>query len=166
LLGIGTYENLYLRAMFRVLVRLTRMLLSLTTMGFVACAGDRPDTSPNVVLVTLDTTRVDRLGPYGSTLGITPHLDQLAGESTVYERAYSTSSWTLPAHASLFTGKFPSSHGARLDPEGPLSLSDGIAAPARFADLRARGLAQAEGTLAENLRDSGYTTAPWWPAPG
>jgi arylsulfatase A-like enzyme len=130
-----------------------------------AAATEAPQ-RPNIVLVTLDTTRADRLGLYGYGRNTSPHLDRLARDSLVYDRAYSTSSWTLPAHASLFTGKFPTSHGARLDPKGPLVLAEGIVGPFSSEDLRARGLSTGEQTLAGILAGLGYETAafvggPW-----
>ena len=67
---------------------------------------------PLVLLVTLDTTRRDALGFYGAPSGATPFLDGFARRATVYARASSTSSWTLPAHASIFTGLDPREHGA------------------------------------------------------
>jgi arylsulfatase A-like enzyme len=90
----------------------------------------------------------------------------LADDSLVYTRAITPSSWTLPAHASLFTGKFTSSHGARKDPNGPLYLTDAILGPKKWRVHRARGLASDELTLAEILKKTGYTTGavvggPW-----
>ena len=121
---------------------------------------------PHVRLVTLDTTRADRLGCYGYPKPTSPNLDALARESVVYRKAVSTSSWTLPAHASLFTGKFPTSHGSQYDPEGPLMLTSAIEGPPEWGAYRARGLAPDEITLAELLRERGYATAavvggPW-----
>ena len=118
---------------------------------------------PNLLLVTLDTTRADHLGPYGYPRPTTPRLDALARDAVLYTRAVSTSSWTLPAHASLFTGRFPWSHGARYDPEGPLVLADAIEAPRA---IRARGLSPGAETLAGRLAAAGYDTAavvggPW-----
>jgi len=127
-----------------------------------ACATE-DHTPPNVLLVTLDTTRVDHLSTYGYARATSPQLDRLAAEGTAHTRAVSPSSWTLPAHASLFTGKLPRSHGARYDPEGPLLLAAAIDAP---EGIRARGLAPGERTLAARLRDAGYATGavvagPW-----
>ena len=126
----------------------------------------RESSPPNVLLITLDTTRYDRLGFYGYSRGTTPHLDRLAETSTVYETAYASSSWTLPSHASLFTGKLTASHGARYDPDGPLKLTDAIAGPEGFRNYRARGLALGETTLAQRLSFAGYRTGavvggPW-----
>jgi arylsulfatase A-like enzyme len=127
------------------------------------CGAPAPAPRPNLVLVTLDTTRADRLGAYGYGRPTSPHLDALAAEAILFENAYSTSSWTLPAHASLFTGLYPASHGVRHDPAGPLLLASAIDAP---DGIRARPLAPGQGTLAEWLRGAGYRTAgfvagPW-----
>jgi arylsulfatase A-like enzyme len=69
------------------------------------------DSRPNIVLIVLDTTRRDRLSLYGYGRPTTPNLERLASESTVWEQAYSTSTWTSPSHASLFTGLYPAAHG-------------------------------------------------------
>jgi arylsulfatase len=116
-----------------------------------------------VLLVTLDTTRADHLGAYGHTRPTSPSLDALSSESILFENAYSTSSWTLPAHASLFTGKYPTSHGARHDPQGPLVLADAVAVP---PSVRARGMSPGELTLARILSAHGWATGavvggPW-----
>jgi arylsulfatase A-like enzyme len=138
-------------------------------LAWVACGrGDvpAPDASlpPHVLLVTLDTTRADHLSLYGHDRPTSPNLDELARESVVYERAYSTSSWTLPAHASLFTGRYPTSHGARHDAGGRLVLASAIErAP---TSVRARAMDAGEQTLAELLAARGYRTGavvagPW-----
>ncbi len=139
----------------------------LLCLAFVACEA-RP---PNVLLITLDTTRADHVSPSGYERDTTPNLSRLAADGVTYTRAYSVSSWTLPAHASLFTGKYPSSHGASHDPEGPLVLSaglDGASAEDRkkFRIFRARGVGRDERTLAELLSAAGYRSAgivggPW-----
>ena len=67
----------------------------------------------NVVVITLDTLRADHLSAYGSTLVKTPALDRLAGEGTRFAHAMSSAPLTLPAHSSIFTGRFPPEHGVR-----------------------------------------------------
>jgi arylsulfatase A-like enzyme len=99
-------------------------------------SGERPDT-PNVLLLVLDTVRAWSLGLYGSGLLTTPQIEQLARSSTVFDAAYSTSSWTLPAHASLFTGLYPAGTGADWE----------------------SGLAPSVPTIAEELASRGYETA-------
>ncbi len=119
-----------------------------------------------MLLITLDTTRRDRLGCYGYSRKTSPNLDALAERSQVFDRAVAASSWTLPSHASLFTGKFSSSHGADYDPDGPLRLTQAIPGPEEWAGYRASGLPPGETTLALRLREQGYETAavvggPW-----
>jgi arylsulfatase A-like enzyme len=66
---------------------------------------------PHVVLIIMDTVRQDRLSCYGYDRDTSPNLSRLSQTSRVYDNAYSTSGWTAPAHASLFTGLFPIVHG-------------------------------------------------------
>ncbi len=98
---------------------------------------------PNVVLVTLDTVRADHLSLCGYGRDTSPFLKEWAArDATVYTQAYSTSNWTVPTHASLFTGQSPRVHGARMrrDSETPMPI-------------RTRST-----TLAEMLAGSGYET--------
>jgi len=142
-----------------------RAVLSLAVLlGSLLAGCGQKVTGPNVLLITLDTTRRDHLGCYGYDRPTSPHLDRLAQDSIVYENAYASSSWTMPTHASMFTGKLPSAHGANYDPEGPLKLSAGIAGP--FDHYRARPIAENETTLAQLLSEHGYATGgvaagPW-----
>jgi arylsulfatase len=93
---------------------------------------------PNVILLVLDTARIDRLSAYGFARETSPNLEKFARQWLVFD-AYSTASWTLPAHASLLTGLYPTENGTgpdrnyRLDPRNT--------------------------TLAEVLRHHGYATA-------
>ena len=74
-----------------------------------------PDRAPDVVIVTWDTVRADRVGTAADTAGPspTPRLDALAREGVSFAEARSPVPITLPAHASLMTGLFPAAHGAR-----------------------------------------------------
>ncbi len=80
-----------------------------------ACAAllgcGRAPSRPTVVLVTLDTTRAENLSTYGYQRVTDPFLASLAERSRVFERAYSTTTWTLPSHVSMFTGLAPAEHG-------------------------------------------------------
>ena len=67
----------------------------------------------NVVLVTADTLRADKLGSYGNTRIETPNIDRLAAEGVLFENATTVVPLTLPAHSSIFTGTFPMYHGVR-----------------------------------------------------
>ncbi len=98
---------------------------------------------PNILLIVLDTQRADRLSCYWSEeerarqVPTSPNLDRLAAESTLFERAIAPAQWTIPSHASLFTGEYPSTHQIVQ------------------ADLE---LSPALPTLAELLKRVGYTT--------
>ena len=67
--------------------------------------------APNIVILTLDTTRADHLGSYGYFRDTTPRLDELAAEGLVFERCVAPTASTLPSHTSLLTGATPSEHG-------------------------------------------------------
>ncbi len=109
--------------------------------GAPAPPADRPD----VVLIVLDTARAARMSLYGAGRPTTPALQRLAEGATRFDAAYSTACWTLPSHASLFTGLYPPEHGAHW---GNLLLGEGNV------------------TLAERMQSAGYRTAafsanPW-----
>ena len=94
--------------------------------------------APNILLITLDTTRADRLGAYGYAPAHTPNLDRLAREGVLFEHARTATPTTLPAHVSLLTGRYPSVHGVR---------NNGVP------------LSETVPTLASALHDGGYRTA-------
>src|SRR5262245_11646589 len=74
-----------------------------------ACAGC------NVLLITIDTLRSDRVGAFGGPAGLTPTLDRLAASGLRFTRAYSSAPLTLPSHASMLTGVSPPVHGIRAN---------------------------------------------------
>ena len=95
-----------------------------------------PKGKPNIVFIVLDTVRADHLSLYGYHRPTTPHLDQWAKRGVVFENAIAPAPWTLPSHASMFTGLLPHQHGA--DWAVPLDGSP--------------------WTLAEVLKSEGYDT--------
>ncbi len=103
----------------------------------LACV--RAPEPPSVVLIVVDTLRADAVSAYGVVEGTTPTIDALAAEGLLYRRAFSPSSWTLPSHASLFTGTGIDVHGVGM--RGRVSL------PEDFL------------TLAERFEQAGYETA-------
>ncbi len=103
----------------------------------VEASAPRPARGPNIILITLDTTRADHLSAYGYSRPTTPNIDRLAHQGVLFENAVASTSWTLPSHASIFTGLLPHQHGA--DWAAPLDL--------------------APWTLAEVLSSRGYETA-------
>ena len=97
--------------------------------------------APNVLLLVMDTVRADRCGFLGYERATTPHLDRFAARGVTYTNAWSPSRWTVPSHASLFTGLLPASHECR---------------PSLGTTLR-----QDVPTVAETLQDAGYATAAY-----
>jgi arylsulfatase A-like enzyme len=77
--------------------------------------------SPNVVLVTIDTLRGDHVGAYGYAAGETPTVDRLAREGVLVEDAVVQVPQTRPSHASIFTGRYPYEHGIRDNYSKPLA---------------------------------------------
>lgn len=106
--------------------------------ALVRCADAPAPPKPNVLLVVIDTTRADRCSVNGYARRTTPSLDRLAADGIVFEQAWSPSSWTLPAHAGLFTGR------------GPLRLG--------LADGTVRALPPDVPTVAELLHGAGWRT--------
>ncbi len=106
-----------------------RLVFAVTVFaGFVAAAYlsgffSRSRPTINVLLITLDTTRADRLGCYGYQKAATPALDGLAAQGVLFERAYSPAPLTLPSHATMFTGLYPPEHGLRTNGRGRLDPS-------------------------------------------
>lgn len=100
-------------------------ILGLIWTGFTLLVPTPP---LNVIVISIDTLRPDRMGVYGhrpNGLSTTPFLDQLAEEGAVFNRAVSTSSWTLPAHHSLMSGAPNDLHGViqdRVPPSGGLPM--------------------------------------------
>jgi len=86
-------------------------LLPAVTGAGAAPAPPRPPVR-NLILVSIDTLRADRVGVYGYSRNTTPALDALAGTGAVFTRAISQASWTLPSHMSILTGLYPMAHGA------------------------------------------------------
>jgi arylsulfatase A-like enzyme/Tfp pilus assembly protein PilF len=109
-----------------------------------SCAREAPSITPgklrnaNVLLVSLDTTRADRIGCYGYSAAETPNLDALAKHGILFEHCITPSAYTLPSHSSIMTGLYPPHHGIRLN--GHAALAD------------------AQTTLAERLAANGYRT--------
>ena len=83
----------------------------LIIMAVLGCSGECPAAPPNIVLITLDTTRADRMGFLGSKLGLTPNLDELARRSVVFTQAFAVVPLTTASHATILTGTFPEVSG-------------------------------------------------------
>lgn len=134
--------------MKRISVRLLVAALLILVAGLVYRAVSRRGGVPiasgaleggNLLLVTIDTLRVDRLGCYGSEAGLTPTLDRLAREGVLFERAFAHAPLTLPSHTSIFTGQYPLRHG--VHDNGTFRVRD------------------SQTTLATTLKSASYRTA-------
>ncbi len=79
-------------------------------LGSGSCAAPPQRTRPNILWIVWDTVRADHLGLYGHTRDTTPFLDEWAAGARVFDDALSAAGYTLPSHASMFTGLFPSEH--------------------------------------------------------
>jgi arylsulfatase A-like enzyme len=124
-----------------------------TTLVCAGCSPQRDD----ILLVVADTVRADRISAYGYWRRTTPQLDALAAAGTLFEDVTAPSCWTLPSHASLFTGEPPWVHGSHRRASGGVSVN-GWSVSAMRDDLP---------TLAERLRELGYRTVsisanPWF----
>jgi arylsulfatase A-like enzyme/Flp pilus assembly protein TadD len=111
----------------------------LCTVGVLAPSlGATVKIQPNVVVITVDTLRADHLGCYGYKQIRTPNIDALAAESIRFERAYTPVPVTLPAHAAIFTGTYPTLSGIH--------------------DFSGNKLSLKQPTLASVLKQAGYVT--------
>lgn len=114
--------------------------------------GRSQDRRPNILLISLDTLRADRLGSYGAGRPTSPTIDKLAAEGVRFDRAEAPSNWTLPSHYSMLSGLSAISHGVMPD----LGILQGFLYPDRLFQLRGSGK---EVMLAEALTGQGYRTA-------
>lgn len=103
----------------------------------LAACAPAPVAPPNVLLVTLDTTRRDAIGVYSGS-DATPNIDRIANEGYRFDRAYTVTPLTIPAHSSIHTGMYPPRHG--VQDNGDFYLGEGAT------------------TIAERLSSSGYRT--------
>ena len=100
----------FLYSMFLTRCWLCVLCLVATAMGRTAASAPAKPRTPNVILITLDTIRADRMGFLGSKRGLTPHLDALARQSVVFPRAYAQVPLTTASHATILTGTYPQFH--------------------------------------------------------
>ncbi|MCH2107073.1 MAG: sulfatase, partial [Planctomycetes bacterium] len=117
---------------------LQRLLTAATAIMLAACGQEQP---PNLLLITLDTTRADYLGAYGGDVAETPHMDALASRGARFDLALSSSAVTPVSHATILTGLYPYEHGLRV-----LSAASGYR------------LSEEVPTLTTTLKEKGYKT--------
>jgi len=132
----------------RALPAAVRVLAFLQTLFALAAgpvvAADGGTAAPDILLISIDSLRADHLGCYGYGQPTSPAIDRVAAGGVRFPTTISSSSWTLPAHAALFTGLYDSTHGLV---DNGLRLSDDHV------------------TLAEALLDAGYQTAGFYGGP-
>jgi tetratricopeptide (TPR) repeat protein len=88
--------------------------IAATSCALLACSSPPPEPARfPIVIISIDTLRADRLPAYGYAAGRTPAIDALAREGVLFERAYTHSPQTLPAHVSMLSGRLPQQHGVR-----------------------------------------------------
>jgi arylsulfatase A-like enzyme len=100
----------------------------------ISCARSAPASRPNILLVTIDTFRADRLNA-----GVAPNLDRLAARSVRFTHARAAVPLTLPSHTTILTGEWPTAHGVHENGLTPL--------------------AESHATIARLLKNAGYDTA-------
>lgn len=116
------------------------------------CRSDDVDVNVNVLLISIDTLRADRLNAYGYRAHeVSPHIDALAEDGILFEQNITASPWTTPAHMSLLTSLNPSAHGVTASFR---TLRKGVIGGAEYPRLAAD-----ETTLAEELAAARYATA-------
>ena len=122
--------------------QVSKRSIALAALIALAC-GSRSEAprnlaNANILLITLDTTRADRIGAYGYKTAVTPNLDRLAANGALFEQCITPSAFTLPSHSSIMTGLYPPAHGVRIN--GDAALGD------------------QHDMLAERLKRRGYRT--------
>lgn len=115
-----------------------RIALLASLAVFAASCSEAPIERPNIIVFTLDTTRADVFGCYGASPSATPFADELAKESVRFTNCFAVRGLTHPSLSSMLTGKYPATHGLRLNGDK---------------------LSREHATLAEILKDAGYRTA-------
>lgn len=122
-----------------------RAILVFAVLAASSCGRESPSPAPppapttrNLVIVTIDTLRADRVGAYGYPAARTPAIDALARRGVTFDRAFAVAPITLTSHASLMTGRYPPGHGARHN-----GVRMDLATP----------------TLADRVRAAGFATA-------
>jgi arylsulfatase A-like enzyme len=116
------------------------ILAGAIAVALVGTCSPAPAKRPNIVWVVWDTVRADHMSLYGYEKKTTPFVDEWARGARVYDDCTSASSWTVPSHASMFTGLLPAEHGAQHENEF---------------------LAEDLTTIAELLKSAGYQTFAW-----
>lgn len=128
------------------------MILLVLAAGWTGCKNKKEQSNFNVVLIVIDTLRSDHLPFYGYEKNTAPFLAELAEKSVVFENAFSASSWTSPATASIFTSLYPYQHGVLM---GLLAIRN---AQQIDPTLEINRIPEDVTTITEVLKETGYHT--------
>lgn len=123
---------------------ITAAAVAAVAVALLAGCGEREARPPNIIVVVLDTVRRDAASLTGREPRPTPNLDMLGSEGTVFSNAWANGPWTVPSHASIFTGKLPSLHGCT----GKTAIFD-----------------TTQITMADHLSEHGYETVAFFSNP-
>jgi len=139
--------NLYMVQTLRRKVLPALLLPAFLACAFSSCGRSAPQGPPNVILIVMDTARAKNFSCYGYDRPTSPHIDAFAKQAALYTRAMASSPWTVPTHASIFTGKDSFEHGAHRLP------------PDKMTHILANPLAEKNTTLAEAFAAEKFATA-------
>ena len=114
---------------------------------------------PDVLVISVDTLRADRLGCYGYERETSPNIDRLAASGVLFENCLSQAPWTLPSYGSLFTSLYPAEHRAGISEKADIWTKGGVATD--YAKLGQKLIEDAP-TLAGELSKAGYRTASFY----
>lgn len=147
-----TVRRRRLTVILSALVVVTAATISTLEMPAAPIAASAPPAAPseekqgdyNIILISIDSLRADHVGCYGYERNTTPTMDRVAAQGVRFANAISTSSWTLPTHLTMFTGRYQLAHGV---------MHESYTLPAEVP------------TIGETLKNAGYSTAAFVSAP-
>jgi len=131
-------------------------IIIIFVLSFTGCNKEKDIKDlPNVVLIVIDTLRADHLPFYGYKENTTPFLSKIAKKSVIFEKAFSTSSWTAPATASIFTSLYPFQHRVISNMLATLQFNESV--KEKFK-IKLNRIPKEIETLGEIFKKKGYST--------
>jgi hypothetical protein len=149
-----------------IAAQLRPVLLLVAVVSSLTACGRKPARPDHLVIVLLDTLRADRMSVYGFEKETTPFLERLSEESVLFENFKAVAPWTLPTHATLFTGLRPAQHGAqwgRIELPGEYLTLAEVLENNGFctAGLSANPLVRRNNGLVQGFEEYEIVTGPW-----
>jgi len=130
---------------------------ALLSPGYATRSDVQPSSAgPSVLIICLDTLRADHVSAYGYHRKTTPHIDELCRNAELYRHAVAPTSWTLPSHASFFTGLLPTEHGAHFLTVDEKGINNATTTRMQGMITPAAPLSESATTLAEVLAGNGF----------